>query len=329
MKMCWQQNNMDDAPTPSSTRTHYRAIFVSPHLDDAVFSCGGEIARLSSEGPLLVINIFTRYLSDVKIRGVVLNESRYEEEADAAQLLGFKSQNLSELDVTFRRDAYQKLGNIFRPPVEEDLQWLPELRQKLFGILSELDFQQIYVPLGVGWHVDHILTHQAFDTWTEANKLLYYEDAPYCCIPHATRCRLNDIANYPVMPGDTSLTPVHHALAWWQATMGYAKTALMKNLQPWIVRKGAVPTVGYYFWQLMAKHRIAAASSHKQALQSLVMPIADHFERKVDAMCLYSSQFREFFASRQDCIETLMTYTRARSDSKTASERYWVKTKAQ
>ncbi|WP_180128309.1 PIG-L deacetylase family protein [Rhodoferax sp. BLA1] len=317
---------MDDAPTPSFTKTLYRAIFVSPHLDDAVFSCGGEIARLSSQGPVLVINIFTRYLSDVKIRGVVLNESRYEEEADAAKLLGFESRNLGELDVTFRRNPYQKLGNIFRPPVEEDLQWLPELRQKLFGILSELDFQQIYVPLGVGWHVDHILTHHVFDTWAETGKLLYYEDTPYCCIPHATRFRLNDIAIYPQLPGDSSLVPIPNVKAWWQTSMGYANTALMRNLKPWIVRKSALPVVSYYLWRLMSTHRRKAATAPKRLLHPCVIPIDDYLQQKVDAMLLYNSQFKEFFSSRQDGVNTLSAYAKTISHSKTALERYWTPT---
>ena len=50
-------------------KKRYRAVIVSPHLDDAVFSCGGAIAQMVTEGPVLVLNIFTRYLSEVKIRG--------------------------------------------------------------------------------------------------------------------------------------------------------------------------------------------------------------------------------------------------------------------
>jgi len=42
--------------------------------------------------------------------------------------------------------------------------WLPTLRHKLFDLLAVCDFDQMLVPLGIGWHVDHILTHLAFDT---------------------------------------------------------------------------------------------------------------------------------------------------------------------
>lgn len=305
-------------------RPHYRAVFVSPHLDDAVFSCGGTIARLVEEGPVLVLNLFTRYLSDVKIRGVVLGDERYQEEVDAARFLGFESRNLGELDVSFRRDAYRKLGNIFRPPVAQDMAWLPILRAKVFSVLAGLDYQQLYVPLGIGWHVDHVLTHLLFEPWAGRENLLYYEDAPYCCIPHSTRYRLNELAIYPRAPNDVSLAPTNELLAWWQSAMAYADTALMKNIKPWIVRQFAVPVVSVYLYRLMALHRNLADPTATRHLEPLVMPIAGQFASKVDAMALYRSQFQEFFSSREDCIATLMTYANCIQDGDGPVERFWL-----
>lgn len=314
---------MNEVPTVSPAKTRYRAVFISPHLDDAVFSCGGLIAHLVEEGPVLVINIFTRYLSEVKLRGVVLSNKRYQEEAAASSFLGFESRNLDELDVSFRRNAYRKLGNIFRPPVIEDIDWLPTLREKVLATLTELDYQQLYVPLGVGWHVDHVLAHRLFDAWEGSAQLLYYEDAPYCCIPHSTRYRLNEIASYAVQPRDKSLATMNATWAWWQAAMAYADTALMKNLQPWIVRKFAVPTVSFYLARLMSMHRTLAVTSPKRKLTSLTMPITVRFDTKVDAMSLYASQFHEFFSSREDCVSTLAQYSRSQGGQE-AVERYWM-----
>lgn len=322
--MCWQQKRplaMDELVGP---KKRYRAVIVSPHLDDAVFSCGGLITQMVAEGPVLVLNIFTRYLSEVKIRGVVLGNERYQEEAAAASFLGFESRNLGELDVSFRRDAYRKLGNIFRQPVKEDMDWLPTLREKVFAALAELEYQQLYVPLGIGWHVDHVLTHLLFDAWTRPAQLVYYEDAPYCCIPHSTRYRLNEIAFYLSQPHDQSLAPMNETRAWWQSAMAYADTALMKNLQPGIVRRFAVPVVAFYLYRLMAAHRDLARTSSKRPLTPQLVSIVEGFDAKVDAMMLYVSQFREFFSSREDCVETLQDYAH-RTDSKSSySERYWV-----
>jgi len=305
------------------TRPHYRAVFISPHLDDAVFSCGGLITQLLTAGPVLVINVFTRYLADLKIHGAVMGAQRNQEERGAAAFLGYESRSLDELDAPFRRDAYRKLGNLFRPPCELDMAWLPTLRARLLGLLDGIDFDQLYVPLGIGWHVDHVLTHLAFDTWAERSKLLYYEDAPYCCIPHATRYRLNDLAHAPVPAGDASLAPASTLLAWQQAASAYANTALMKNLQPWIVRQLALPAVSFYLFRLMAQHRHPVAHASQHLLQPLLLPMADQLERKVDAMALYPSQFGEFFVSRQDCLTTLTTYAQTMGQATGAVERYW------
>ncbi len=316
---------MVSEPSRTAARTVYRAVFVSPHLDDAVFSCGGTIAQLVKEGPVLVLNLFTRYLSEVKVRGVVLGQERYQEEAEAARFLGFESQCLGELDVSFRRDAYRKLGNIFRPPVAEDLDWLPTLRQKVFSLLAELDYQQLYVPLGIGWHVDHVLTHQLFEPWAERSNLLYYEDAPYCSIPHSTRYRLNEVGAYRLSANDLSLTPVNETRAWWQTTQAYARTALMRNLSPWIVRKFAVPVVSYYLHRLMVLHRRRTDGPSAWRLSPLIVPLGSEFTLKVQAMMLYQSQFREFFSSQEDCVSTLSAYAASIGLEAKQVERYWRK----
>ena len=314
---------MSEIPSTVPTHVHYRAVFISPHLDDAVFSCGGRIAQLQQEGPVLVLNLFTRYLADLKIHGAVMGEQRHQEERDAAEFLGFESRCLDELDAPFRRDAYRKLGNLFRPPCQQDLDWLPSLRDKLFGILTGMNFDELYVPLGIGWHVDHVLTYLTFETWADKEQLLYYEDAPYCCIPHATRYRLNDIANYPHDPCDHSLTATNELTAWWQVASAYADTTLMKNLQPWIVRQFAVPTISYYLFRLMTWHRRQAHLIKKHDLHPLVIPIAEQLNRKIAAMDLYHSQFGEFFSSRQECIATLSAYVKSTDNNHAMVERLW------
>lgn len=307
------------------TRHRYKAVFVSPHLDDAVFSCGGEIARLVQEGPVLVLNLFTRYLSEVKVRAVVLGDERYQEEQAAAQFLGFASHNFGELDVSFRRPAYRSLGNIFRSPVREDLEhYLPGLRERVFAYLAGIDYERLYVPLAIGWHVDHMLTHLLFEPWIGRDKLIHYEDAPYCLIPHATRYRLNELGTYPLQAGDRSLAPTGEWSAWWSTSMAYADTALMKNLRPRIVRWFAVPVVSIYLYRHMALHRrLAAITPQRWTLQPHIRPIGDVFVRKLEAMTLYHSQFREFFTDREDCERLYTAYASLTQLQNGPIERYW------
>lgn len=303
------------------SKPFYRAVIISPHLDDAVFSCGGAIAKLAQEGPVLVLNLFTRYLSDFKSRAVVFGNERYEEEIAAASFLGFESRNLGELDAAFRRKEYRKLGNIFRPPVAADIEWLPSLRQKVFATLAEINYQHIYVPLGIGWHVDHVITHLLFENWADFRKIIFYEESPYCLIPHSTRYRLNELAAYEKNNNDLSLLPTNEFLAWLQTSQSYTKTAMMKNLKPWLLRFFAVPTVSFYFYRLMAQHRRFKKSHPNFTLKPELLLITDQFERKIQAMALYRSQFKEFFLSQDDCRKTLVSY--ANRMQQEAVERYW------
>ena len=311
-------------------RPRYKAIFVSPHLDDAVFSCGGTIARLveEGEGPVLVLNLFTDFAEGVNAGALQSGPERYQEEINAAKFLGFESLNLGELDVLFRRDHYKKIGNIFRPPIAEDIAWLPALREKVFALLSAMDYDQLYVPLGIGWHVDHILTYLLFEPWANRPNLFFYEDAPYCCIPHSTRYRLDELATYPHEANDQTLAPTGERLAWRQASSAYAQTALMKNLKPWIVRVFAVPVVSFYLHRLMALHRKVSARSQKTSLKAVSIGIPMQLNRKIEAMELYGSQFKEFFLSRRDCVQTLSAYSLSAQGNDVAadvSERFWIR----
>lgn len=307
------------------TKPRYKAVFVSPHLDDAVFSCGGEITRLVQEGPVLVLNLFTRYLGEIKVRAIVLGEERYQEEQTASRFLGYESHCFGELDAPFRRPAYHSPGNLFRPPEREDLEtYLDELRERVFAYLAGIDYERLYVPLAIGWHVDHMLTHLLFEPWVGQDKLIHYEDAPYCLIPHATRYRLNELGAYPIQENDFSLAPTPEWRAWRSAAMAYAGTALMKNLRPRIVRWFAVPVVSYYLFRLMALHRrLAAASPRPRRLQPVVHPLEGVFARKLLAMALYRSQFREFFADNRDCEKLYMAYAARMRLRDGPIERYW------
>lgn len=306
------------------TKPAYKAVFVSPHLDDAVFSCGGEIARLVKEGPVLVLNVFTRYPETMKSHAMVLGAERYQEERAASDFLGFASRNLDELDAPFRHPAYRSPGKLFAPPLSEDFTYLPALRERLFGFLDGLDYQTLYVPLAIGWHVDHLLTHLVFEPWATRANVIYYEDAPYCLIQHATKYRLQELGRYQGAAGDRSLAPAGWASEAWQAAMAYADTALMRNLKPWIVRSCAVPVVSIYLFRLMAYHRRLAAASHPRfSLAPRVAPMSDGFMHKLQAMALYTSQFREFFAGMDDCAASYAAYSRRITARDGQVERYW------
>ena len=301
----------------------YRAVIVSPHLDDAVFSCGAQIAHLVSEGPVLVLNLFTEFPETVKSNAVVLGPERYEEERKAAEFLGFESRNLGEIDAACRRPEYRSLGNIFRPPVAADTgEYLTSLRQKIFDILAAIDFDYVYVPLAIGWHVDHVLTFRILEPWIGRDCLRYYEDTPYCLIPSATQYRLNDIGVAQADAKDQTLVSNGLWRDWLATTGDYAQTALMKNLQPALVRWAAVPVVGAYFLQLLWQHR-RVQSEQPPMLAVTTVDVSAALDQKIDAMRCYDSQFREFFMDSRDCERMLTAYARRAGQQARGFERYW------
>ena len=303
----------------------YRAVFISPHLDDAVFSCGAEINRLMAEGPVLVINLFSRFVGEVQRRGVVLGPERHGEELAAARFLGFETRSLGELDASCRRPAYRALGNLFKPPQVEDLAWLAALRETLFSLLAGLRYQCLYVPLAIGWHVDHVLAYRVFEPWIGLrDELMFYEDLPYGLIPHAAPWRLAELG-----PGAaTGEPPVRLWRAWREAAQAYADTAMMRRLEPKIMRVAARPVVSAYLLRLMAFHQRQARRWTLPALAWTPRPggaglSEARLRRKLQAMMLYRSQFREFFLDAQDCRQQMKRYAATLAQDAVAVERYW------
>jgi len=302
----------------------YRAIIISPHLDDAVFTCGNQMTKLIKEGPVLVINLFTHYLGEVKDRAIVMEDNRFDEERNASIFLGYTRYNFGELEAYFRRKPYQELHNIFHPPVKEDLgEYLTSLRKKVFDYLDALEYDELYIPLGIGWHVDHILTFTLFEPWIGKKNMTFYEDIPYALVPHAVRYRLNEIGTYTRESNDQTLLPQNKLFGSLTSAYAYFNMALMRNLKPPIMRYIGTLAVWYYFYRLMISHqREARIRKPQYVLTPLIVPIED-FSHKVEMMSLYSGQFREFFIDTTDCRNLYTTYAKNVTGTPTPIERFW------
>jgi LmbE family N-acetylglucosaminyl deacetylase len=307
----------------------YRAVFVSPHLDDAVFSCGGTIAKLVSEGPVLVLNVFSGYPADVNRGTVVITQKRYEEEAKAASLLGFKPECLDEVDAALRHDVYRAPAKLFRPPVAEDMRRLPMTSAKIDDYLSRIQYDSIYLPLAIGWHVDHVLCHLATRHLHYQANTLFYQDAPYCLIPNATQYRLRELGILGEGEMDRTLTTRPFASEWSETSRYYARMMPVRGLASWPVRLAAPIVVSLYLRGLLAEHRkLRQQKDAARKLKSIVRNVSDFFSRKIEACYQYDSQIREFFADRQDCLFHYRRYSslmgeRMGSSGSETYERFW------
>lgn len=176
-------------------------VYLSPHLDDAVLSCGGAIYRHATAGdPVLVITIFAgEYTGDKRSPFAQVQHDQWgnwsqimalrrAEDKAALTLLGAEGRYLDHLDAVYRSDPdgawmYVDLETLFGElnpgdPLAEG--GTVELADQIVGIISRDDQQVIYAPLGVGHHVDHQILHTAArHLFGMGYRVVFYEDYPY------------------------------------------------------------------------------------------------------------------------------------------------------
>lgn len=169
-------------------------IYLSPHLDDVAFSCGGLLWEQSQagqeiaiwtvcagdlpEGPLTAL---AQSLHDRWGTGVETVARRRAEDQAAAKILGAATHWFETPDCIYRRDAqfgealYASGASIFGAihPAEEDL--VLALAEHLRLALEDDD--TLVTPLAIGNHVDHQLVRAAAESLNRP--LLYYADFPY------------------------------------------------------------------------------------------------------------------------------------------------------
>jgi LmbE family N-acetylglucosaminyl deacetylase len=123
--------------------------------------------------------------------------ARRREDVSAVQMLGASHVHLGLLDAVYRLDAagrsvYAK--NTVGVPVHPD-DWRshkPVVRKTLEQVLHEQagDDVQVFCPLAVGGHVDHIIVRQVTEDLVEPMRITYYEEYPYADQPAAVQACL-------------------------------------------------------------------------------------------------------------------------------------------
>ena len=185
------------------------ALFVSPHLDDVVLSCGGLVHSLASCTSVTVITAFSeagppphtlaaRSFLDQSggLDAAELYARRRAEDVTALSRLGAKHVHLGLSDALFRRRG-TRLGRATGRVVPElghlyPTYWLDisrgrvargdELSSRLLaaGLLAEAhlnSYAVVFSPLGVGNHVDHVIARDvAARVFPDT---VYYAEYPY------------------------------------------------------------------------------------------------------------------------------------------------------
>jgi LmbE family N-acetylglucosaminyl deacetylase len=190
-----------------------RHLYLSPHLDDAVLSCGGAIHCHTSAGePVRVITIFAGDATPgLELSPFALEQHehwgdpprpmalRRAEDGAALTLLDAEARPLDYLDAVYRAGAdggwlygsEAALWGEIHPADPVGREGAEALAERLAGFLPAAAPAVLYAPLGVGHHVDHQIVHAAARRLLERGcRVAFYEDYPYAEQPGAAEAAL-------------------------------------------------------------------------------------------------------------------------------------------
>ena len=182
-------------------------LFLSPHFDDAVYSCGGTIANLTRAGegvtalticaghpPVNEISYFAETLHErwgYKNHAAAsqMVDIRRQEDETALSIVGADGLYLDIPDCIYRRGGER---NRWFYPREEALfarlngaedALISNIARSIIEIADALSNNpnqiKIYAPLSLGNHVDHQLVRYAAERAFGSETITYYQDYPY------------------------------------------------------------------------------------------------------------------------------------------------------
>jgi LmbE family N-acetylglucosaminyl deacetylase len=186
-------------PPPGKRR---RVMVIEPHMDDAALSVGGLMLQRRADCEFLIATMATQSLA-TSYRGIdrdffdirTVSDLRKAESAIVARSVWGRHIPLELVEATlryypqnwtldwFRRHKHAVFTSLEHAPVGNELeQWTSTLAKAI----SDLQPEEIWMPLGVGMHVDHQLTRHACLNIMRANPKLveqcvcrFYQDVPY------------------------------------------------------------------------------------------------------------------------------------------------------
>jgi LmbE family N-acetylglucosaminyl deacetylase len=219
-------------------------IFVSPHFDDVPLSCGGTVARAARQSGALVATIFAgkppgglsafaRFQHDRWRTGVDAVDDRRREDLAAMRVLGADHRWMNLPDAIYRGDQYRSDDDLFGPITASDAQTREEAISAITALAREHDSPAVYLPLGVGGHVDHRICRAAAGPLADLGcAVLLYEDFPYACNPGAVEGEVERSA-VPLVPVEIDVTDVFDLRLAAIAAYASQLPTIFRHFGPW------------------------------------------------------------------------------------------------
>ena len=117
---------------------------------------------------------------------------RRQEDRSAAARIGAEVLHMTLPECLYRKDEAGRWickaeADIFERDPSSELNTFRLVESTLGESIDLKRFSGVYVPLGIGHHIDHLLVRQAFERLVDRSpgllslQLTYYEDIPYAC----------------------------------------------------------------------------------------------------------------------------------------------------
>jgi LmbE family N-acetylglucosaminyl deacetylase len=157
-------------PTPCDS------LYVSPHADDVALSCPARLLADAARGrQVAVVTVF----------------------GEAGTPAGPWTQvSLGLPEAARRSPAYSTFRDLAEGRHADDDSWLAQAAEAFSDLAHRTRAPQVYVPLGVGSHIDHRLAHEAclraFESG-EGRDVFLYEERPEAFARGAVRARLGEV----------------------------------------------------------------------------------------------------------------------------------------
>lgn len=182
--------------------------FISPHLDDAILSAGGLITYLSPKTKVTIISLFTKASQKPytfvakrvlqKDWGVSdaekIFEERRKEDKKACQMAHAACIHLGYVDATWRKKSnpnplvthasnlLPELIHLYPYPntihiAKEDHWLMKKIAEELTTIIDMKKPYLVFAPIGIGKHIDHIITREI--CFTTFDNPIFWQDFPY------------------------------------------------------------------------------------------------------------------------------------------------------
>jgi LmbE family N-acetylglucosaminyl deacetylase len=196
---------MEDSLVQSIIKEKKTCYFISPHFDDAILSAGALMKYLSKYTKIVVINIFTKagpppytlsaraFLTQVGYTDAqTLFIDREKEDAEVLSHVANKVINLGYTDALWRKKSDTWFGKIL-PELDHiyltyrfhiirgiiskhDRPMINQIVEKVHDLISDKN-AVVFAPLGVGSHIDHVITHEIAKK--QKQQVMYWSDFPY------------------------------------------------------------------------------------------------------------------------------------------------------